>query len=56
MQLRLEELKPVQMYGLTVNVLVYPGIAQYDNRFDVLAAYADEVNNNINKGRVCPFR
>ena len=35
-QLRLEELKPVAN-RLTVNVLVYPGIAQYDNRFDVLA-------------------
>jgi len=34
-QLRLEELKPVAN-RLTVNVLVYPGIAQYDNRFDVL--------------------
>ena len=35
-QLRLEDLKPVAN-RLTVNVLVYPGIAQYDNRFDVLA-------------------
>jgi hypothetical protein len=35
-QLRLEELKPVAN-RLTVDVLVYPGIAQYDNRFDVLA-------------------
>jgi hypothetical protein len=35
-QLRLEELKPVAN-RLTVNVLVYPGVAQYDNRFDVLA-------------------
>jgi hypothetical protein len=34
-QLRLEELKPVAN-RLTVNVLVYPGVAQYDNRFDVL--------------------
>ncbi|BAN32941.1 DUF4436 domain-containing protein [Mycobacterium avium subsp. hominissuis] len=35
-QLRLEELKPVAN-RLSVNVLVYPGVAQYDNRFDVLA-------------------
>jgi hypothetical protein len=35
-QLRLEELKPTAN-RLTVNVLVYPGVAQYDNRFDVLA-------------------
>jgi Domain of unknown function (DUF4436) len=35
-QLRLEELKPVAN-RLTVNVLAYPGVAQYDNRFDVLA-------------------
>ncbi|OBF62000.1 DUF4436 domain-containing protein [Mycobacterium sp. 852002-50816_SCH5313054-b] len=34
-QLRLEELKPVAN-RLTVNVLVYPGISSYDNRFDVL--------------------
>ena len=34
-QLRLEELKPVAN-RLTVNVLVYPGISAYDNRFDVL--------------------
>jgi hypothetical protein len=34
-QLRLEELKPVAN-RLTVNVLVYPGVSQYDNRFDVL--------------------
>ena len=34
-QLRVEELKPVAN-RLTVNVLVYPGIAQYDPRFDVL--------------------
>jgi Domain of unknown function (DUF4436) len=34
-QLRLEELKPVAN-RLTVNVLVYPGITAYDNRFDVL--------------------
>ena len=34
-QLRLEELKTVAN-RLTVNVLVYPGVAQYDNRFDVL--------------------
>jgi len=34
-QLRLEELKPVAN-RLAVNVLVYPGVAQYDNRFDVL--------------------
>lgn len=35
-QLRLEELKPVAN-RLTVNVLVYPGISAYDNRYDVLA-------------------
>ena len=35
-QLRLEELKPVAN-RLTVNVLVYPGVSPYDNRFDVLA-------------------
>ncbi|BDB40596.1 DUF4436 domain-containing protein [Mycobacterium kiyosense] len=35
-QLRLEELKPVAN-RLTVNVLVYPGISLYDNRYDVLA-------------------
>lgn len=35
-QLRLEELKPVTNH-LSVDVLVYPGIAQYDNRFDELA-------------------
>jgi hypothetical protein len=35
-QLGLEELKPVAN-RLTVNVLVYPGVAQYDNRFGVLA-------------------
>jgi hypothetical protein len=35
-QLRLEELKPVAN-RLVVNVLVYPGVSQYDNRFDVLA-------------------
>jgi hypothetical protein len=35
-QLRLEELKPTTN-RLTVNVLVYPGISAYDNRFDVLA-------------------
>jgi hypothetical protein len=35
-QLRLEELKP-NANRLTVNVLVYPGISSYDNRFDVLA-------------------
>jgi|SRR5271166_390268 len=35
-QLRLEELKPVAN-RLLVNVLVYPGISAYDNRFDVLA-------------------
>jgi Domain of unknown function (DUF4436) len=35
-QLRLEELKPTAN-RLTVNVLVYPGISAYDNRFDVLA-------------------
>ncbi|HWS93797.1 MAG TPA: DUF4436 domain-containing protein [Mycobacterium sp.] len=34
-QLGLEELKPVAN-RLTVNVLVYPGISAYDNRFDVL--------------------
>jgi len=34
-QLRLEELKSVAN-RLTVNVLVYPGISAYDNRFDVL--------------------
>jgi hypothetical protein len=34
-QLGLEELKPVAN-RLVVNVLVYPGISQYDNRFDVL--------------------
>jgi len=34
-QLRLEELKPTAN-RLTVNVLVYPGISAYDNRFDVL--------------------
>ncbi len=34
-QLRLEELKPVAN-RLTVNVPVYPGVTQYDNRFDVL--------------------
>ena len=34
--LRLEELKPTAN-RLTVNVLVYPGISSYDNRFDVLA-------------------
>ena len=34
-QLRLEELKPTTN-RLTVNVLVYPGISAYDNRFDVL--------------------
>src|SRR6201992_2114653 len=36
-QLRVEELKPVAN-RLTVNVLVYPGISAYDNRFDVLAS------------------
>ena len=36
-QLRLEELKPVAN-RLSVNVLVYPGIAQYDNRYDVLGS------------------
>jgi len=36
-QLRLEELKPVAN-RLVVNVLVYPGVSQYDNRFDVLAS------------------
>jgi hypothetical protein len=35
-QLRLEELKTVAN-RLTVNVLVYPGISAYDNRFDVLS-------------------
>ena len=35
-QLRLEELKTVAN-RLSVNVLVYPGISAYDNRFDVLA-------------------
>ena len=35
-QLRLEEFKPVAN-RLSVNVLVYPGISSYDNRFDVLA-------------------
>src|SRR5271169_1813224 len=35
-QLRLEELKPVAN-RLSVNVLVYPGVSAYDNRFDVLA-------------------
>jgi len=35
-QLRLEELKTTAN-RLTVNVLVYPGISTYDNRFDVLA-------------------
>jgi Domain of unknown function (DUF4436) len=35
-QLRLEELKTTAN-RLTVNVLVYPGISSYDNRFDVLA-------------------
>src|ERR1700757_2500545 len=34
-QLRLEELKPT-MNRLTANVLVYPGLSTYDNRFDVL--------------------
>ncbi|WP_293313575.1 DUF4436 domain-containing protein [Mycobacterium sp.] len=34
-QLRVEEMKPVTN-RLTVNVLVYPGVEQYDNRFDVL--------------------
>jgi Domain of unknown function (DUF4436) len=34
-QLRLEELKPVAN-RLTVNVLVYPSVSSYDNRFDVL--------------------
>src|SRR6201998_1197572 len=37
-QLRVEELKPVAN-RLTVNVLVYPGISAYDNRFDVLATH-----------------
>lgn len=35
-QLRLEDLKPVAN-RLTVNVLVYPGVSSYDNRFDVLS-------------------
>jgi len=35
-QLRLGDMKPVAN-RLTVDVLVFPGIAQYDNRFDVLA-------------------
>lgn len=35
-QLRLEELKAVAN-RLSVEVLAYPGVAQYDNRFDVLA-------------------
>jgi Domain of unknown function (DUF4436) len=35
-QLRLEDLKPTAN-RLTVNVLAYPGISAYDNRFDVLA-------------------
>jgi uncharacterized protein DUF4436 len=35
-QLRLEDLKTVAN-RLTVNVLVYPGISSYDNRYDVLA-------------------
>ena len=34
-QLRLEELRPTTN-RLTVNVLVYPGVSAYDNRFDVL--------------------
>ncbi|KKC04921.1 DUF4436 domain-containing protein [Mycobacterium nebraskense] len=34
-QLQVEELKPVAKH-LAVNVLVYPGISAYDNRFDVL--------------------
>ncbi|OBH06810.1 DUF4436 domain-containing protein [Mycobacterium sp. E1747] len=34
-QLQVEELKPVAK-RLGVNVLVYPGISTYDNRFDVL--------------------
>lgn len=34
-QLRVEELKPVAN-RLSVDVLVYPGISAYDNRFDVL--------------------
>jgi hypothetical protein len=34
-ELRVEELKTVAN-RLTANVLVYPGIEQYDNRFDVL--------------------
>lgn len=34
-QLRLEELKPTAN-RLTVAVLVYPGVKEYDNRFDVL--------------------
>jgi hypothetical protein len=39
-QLRLEELKPVAN-RLTVNVLVYPGISAYDNRYDVLGTNVD---------------
>jgi hypothetical protein len=35
-QLNLEELKPTTN-RLTVNVLAYPGISAYDNRFDVLS-------------------
>ncbi|OBG61451.1 hypothetical protein A5702_02855 [Mycobacterium sp. E3339] len=35
-QLQVEELKPVAKH-LAVNVLVYPGISAYDNRFDVLS-------------------
>src|SRR5689334_8474759 len=34
-QLRIEELKPTTN-RLTVNVLVYPGVSSYDNRYDVL--------------------
>jgi Domain of unknown function (DUF4436) len=34
-QLQVEELKPVAKH-LGVNVLVYPGVSAYDNRFDVL--------------------
>ncbi|WP_076117639.1 DUF4436 domain-containing protein [Mycobacterium sp. IS-2888] len=34
-QLRVEELKPVA-HRLSVNVLVYPGVSAYDNRYDVL--------------------
>ena len=34
-QLRLEELKTVAN-RLTIDVLVYPGVAEYDNRYDVL--------------------